>query len=245
MPNFVLSESDVKIIQRLVDQAKNVPINSQIATDTERSFDEAEDHQAPETYIALPPVNGIPGNSVAYSGSGLENTPGSAECDIYQIVYKAGEMILKPVVNLRRTVYNVGSVGIAQDWIPVSRDKYGRWLVIAAAGAVNESIDYEVVEAGCPQFGGGQSQWVYAEVLRVDCHNSVVEVGDIVQIFDPDEDLFNLPTDLLVGARGLAHYRRNDGFVNIVCAVVPEPYDACVWIGTTIKCREEYMPYQA
>lgn len=106
------------------------------------------------------------------------------------------------------------------------------------AGSRNESIDYEVIEAGCPFFAAGQSQWVYAVVLRRDCE-STVNVGDVVQIFDPDEDLFNLPVDLLVGARGTAHLRRNDGFTNIVCAVVPEPYEDCVWIGTNIKCREE------
>lgn len=118
----------------------------------------------------------------------------------------------------------------------------GEWRPVGSGGGSNESIDYEVIEAGCPAFAAGQSQWVYAVVLRVDCQNTV-EPGDVVQIFDPDENKFNLPVDRLVGARGVAHLRRNDGFTNIVCAVVPEPYGDCVWIVATIDCREEvYSP---
>jgi len=57
--------------------------------------------------------------------------PGSADCDIYQIVDDGdGNVTLEYVESFFQTVYNVSSSAIDGDtWVVIKREKYGKWLV--------------------------------------------------------------------------------------------------------------------
>ncbi len=78
MPLLFLSDKDRDLIQGILDKSGNTRVNTPSRPQQERSYTEGQDHQAPETYIALAPTGGIP----AIDGA----TPGSAECDIYKIL---------------------------------------------------------------------------------------------------------------------------------------------------------------
>lgn len=226
-----LSDNDLRILQGMIDREKRQIINSPPMHVTER-WDSGEDHQAPETYVAYPKTSaGIP----ARSG----DEPGEAECDIYAIY---GRPPTLTAVGRSQTVYNLQTSTLGQSHIPVSRDKYGKWLaLVGGSGSGHPSIDFEVyawvpddaLTVGCES--------VYAVVTRVSCGASV-QVGDEVVIYDRDLCWFNIPADILIGTRGWAMWMESD--------ISPYPGDPdfclnaptegeCFWIVRGICCREE------
>jgi hypothetical protein len=138
-----LSDQDVAILQDLINIHKGQLGNTPSRPPTERSWDEAEDHQAPEVYIAKPqtsagipkllPTDGTTGTGTDISGS-LFDEPGKAECDIYQMLVDetSGDPELH-VIGLNLLVHNLSSSDIDQDWILVSRTKFGKWVAIPTA----------------------------------------------------------------------------------------------------------------
>jgi hypothetical protein len=70
----VFNDDDVRILQGLIDREKRQQVNAPSSLITDR-FDQGEDHQAPETYVAYPNTyEGIP----ARDG----DEPGEAACTI-------------------------------------------------------------------------------------------------------------------------------------------------------------------
>lgn len=126
MALHLLTDGDVEVLKGLIAREKarlsNVP-NRPVA------YNEDEYHQAPECYIALVPPEGIPAlNRQLTTGSGdevLDDVPGSAECNIYQLVDDA----FVRVEGLTKLVYNLSSFALApNEWIKIERDKFGTWL---------------------------------------------------------------------------------------------------------------------
>lgn len=102
------------------------------------------DHQAPETYIALTPVLGIPAleTSPGFTGTGSPPTdtdpdndvPGSAMCQIYRIRHEDSSPEMIKIDGLVKTVYNLSGAGIdGNTWVLVTRDKFGAWIVVGSA----------------------------------------------------------------------------------------------------------------
>lgn len=88
----------------------------------------ADSHdQAPETYIALVPEEGIPACEPAVGTGGpafqAGDIPGYADCGIYRITNGA----LAYTRAIKR-VYNLTGSDITERWITVVRDKFGIWL---------------------------------------------------------------------------------------------------------------------
>lgn len=113
MPVIFLSEKDRDLLQELLDKERGDRVNTPSRPPMDRSWEEAEDHQAPETYIALPPAGGIPAmsfNEGATTGTSDDvYTPGSADCDIYKIV----DGVLTDT-GFTKTVYNLSFRDISQ-----------------------------------------------------------------------------------------------------------------------------------
>lgn len=119
-----LTEQDKRLLQGLLDRERR-----ELANTPGRPGDESrehDEHQAPETYIARTPPGGIPA-LLEQVGSGIRDEPGWANCYIYQIV----EGLIYPVSNLFKKVYNLSHERIGGGrWIPVTRDKYGKWIAL-------------------------------------------------------------------------------------------------------------------
>jgi hypothetical protein len=120
----------------------------------ERSFAEAEDHQAPETYIAKPQtVDGIPKLLPSGSGTGTDvsgsayDEPGKADCDIYQILIDGttGDPELH-LIGLNLTVYNITESDLDQAWIVVTRTKFGKWVAVTGGEEITVVTNYQVDE---------------------------------------------------------------------------------------------------
>lgn len=131
----LFNDEDTRILQGLIDREKAGRINN-IRSDSERSFDAGEDHQAPETYIGIPQTGtGIPAlEEVGTSGPGEGDIPGSEMCDIYRVVGTE----LKSI-GLEQRVYNISSTALTQSWIPVTRDKFGNWVALGGGGSIELS----------------------------------------------------------------------------------------------------------
>ncbi len=126
MAKFVLSEADKALLERLAQESKNRPIRGSGGGDPEPVVG-----TAPEVYIAITPVDGIPAIDAF--------VPGSAECDVYRILLNEvgtadppeTEPGLELVDGVTRTVYNLTeSAIIGESWVLVVRDKFGSWIAI-------------------------------------------------------------------------------------------------------------------
>ncbi len=119
-PVYFLTENDRQRLSQMLEmfeaQFKN----------TGRARILEDDHQAPETYVVLIPVAGIP----ARDGT----TPGSATCTICAIRDVSGVDTLD-ALTLALTVYNVADVevdggdGYEEVYGVATRDKFGKWLI--------------------------------------------------------------------------------------------------------------------
>ena len=140
MPPVILSTTDVALLQHVIDKERRDRVNLPPRPPMERSFSEAEDHQAPEVYVAKPQTDaGIPkllpsgtGTGTDVSGSSYDE-PGVAECDIYQILVDAtsGDPELH-VIGLNLNVHNLSASDLEQGWITVIRTKFGKWVAVTA-----------------------------------------------------------------------------------------------------------------
>ncbi len=105
--NF-LTEDDVKILQEALKKIKEGRVNTPSRPPTERSFSQSEDHQGPETYIALPPDGGIPALKPTEDEGGYDE-PGIALCTIWRIRINPATDLpeLYQVEGAEKLVYNL------------------------------------------------------------------------------------------------------------------------------------------
>ena len=108
--------------------------------------------QSPEVYLAKVPPGGIPALSQGgTTGTGtdqpLDDTPGSSECEIYQLMTMDSDTAptFGRVGELTYRVYNLSPTAInASDtpWVTVHKDKFGEWFV-GGTGGGSSDLDFE------------------------------------------------------------------------------------------------------
>lgn len=126
---YFLGEREAAELRQLADK-----LRKQLANTAGRPGRERPDHQAPEVYVARTPAGGIPALDVNTPGTSnvlaADDTPGSAECAIWQRVGTAMQL-----VGTNQTVRNLNSSAIeGHEWVLVVRDKFGDWYVIPPPG---------------------------------------------------------------------------------------------------------------
>jgi len=115
---MVLSENDKRILETFLTKVKSQSQNPSGRPRSEEHID-----QAPETYIALIPAGGLPANGVV---------PGSALCDIYQIIDPTEG---PEACGFSLPIFNMHSSAIPEgEYIIVGRDKFGAWQALGSAG---------------------------------------------------------------------------------------------------------------
>jgi hypothetical protein len=130
-PIIQLSRESIEKLQRLltlVDQDRfNTGLRSQ--------YPEPPLPRSPDVFIALPQTV-VPVLTRIGTGSGSVDSPmegdqpGSAVCDVYQLINGA-----ITAVSRQQTLYNLSATNtIPVDWILVIRDKFGSWFPAAGSG---------------------------------------------------------------------------------------------------------------
>lgn len=123
-----LTREDQKVLQAMIDRVKR-GIEGRPPTHpmTEQAWQEGEDHQAPEVYVAKVPADGIP----ALKG----NVPGVKLCSIYRVVHDPGSTpSVQGVADHVEEVYNLSKVKVPTGFTLVWRDKYGQWFTVHSEG---------------------------------------------------------------------------------------------------------------
>lgn len=137
--NF-LSDEDITILQEVILERKNNRNYQRSAT--ESSWNSREYHPSPETYVAYPQTSaGIPKLLPSGTGTGTDvsgvtyDEPGKAKCDIYRIIENetTGDPELR-TIGFSEYVYNLSSADLDQDWILITRTKFGKWVAVTAEG---------------------------------------------------------------------------------------------------------------
>jgi len=207
-------------------------------------------HQAPEVYVAYPCTSaGIPAREDGDPYTGEADQPGQALCDIYKI--KVSELgygytniaELIEVEGLRKRVYNITTSVLAQDYLIVHRDKFGRWLAGVGAGGGHSVISFEVISLA-PYLVEISSACVAvnAEVLAVSCSAAGVAVGDLVLVYDPYGCWFTVPIDVLEGAHGVAMSMAKGSDWDVPFCVEDIGEGSCYWMVNHLCCMEDIYP---
>jgi hypothetical protein len=123
MPLVDFSDDDLRALRDAVNR-----LLGQREGAENRDVPEDSIHAAPEVYIARV-VGSIPAltqNAVTGTGTGSAaiDTPGSLSCNIYRI-NSSGKT--EPI-GIARTIYNLSRRAFTGEWVPVVRDKSGKWL---------------------------------------------------------------------------------------------------------------------
>lgn len=156
---LVLNENDKRIIQGLINREKT-RVQDKPPRVGRLDWLEGTDHHPPETYVAYPQsAGGIPALS-AGTGAGGSDEPGSATCDIYLI--DADGDLVEPGASFSKTVYNLTTDVLAQDWMTVTRTKYGKWIAVVS-GSSTPLVLYEI--AGVGAYDATSKEWKYNGLL--------------------------------------------------------------------------------
>lgn len=168
----VLSDADVQVLQQLVEEHRSRqmrPIN--------RPAPIVPLPTTPDVYVALTPVNGIPalvadknvGTSTG-SGTGLrtgvKNTPGYADCQIYMVVFSKDKDVngnpvpdLFPVGTITQRVFNLGEEVAGDVWKLIKKDRFGVWwtevkecedgIVTLVTNVCDDVVEFTVFRTPC------------------------------------------------------------------------------------------------
>ncbi len=232
MPLIFLTEQDRDIIQQFLDAHRQDRVNPPNRSRTESSWSEGEDHQAPETYIVLPPDGGIPALS---EGTGPDGTdvPGTADCDVYT---ELGHLTTTPrlvkMPGFTLNVHNLTTKVIESSFLLVSRTKYGIWVAHVAAGACNK-IRFKIISVDST----GPITFATADILSRSCGCETVpeETGtgtaETVDVYDATECFFDEPDEDLVDRIGYADY-----MIDETLEGTGTTQDDCRWEVTMLCC---------
>lgn len=232
MPLIFLSEQDKGIIQRVLDSANKDRVNPPNRSTTDSSFSEGEDHQAPETYIVLPPTGGIPALQEGTGPNGSD-VPGTAECDVYQETGHFGTNPgLEKVKGFTLTVHNLRTKIIERDFLLASRTKYGIWVVPVGPGSCNK-IRFRIISVD----DTGPTTFATVDVLSRSCGCETVpeETGsgtaETVDAYDAAGCFLDEDADDLVDRIGYADYMIDENLEGTGTA-----QDDCRWEVTMLCC---------
>ena len=132
---FALTRDDWKLLQGLLDRERSGYNNPRL-----RSPYPTDQIQPPQVLEFRTPDTGIPGLAEE-TGTGIEDTPGSAECNAYRLIGIGSSAYLVPLPNRSERVYNLSHERIGGNrWIRASQDMFGRWIA-DTSGLGDLSID--------------------------------------------------------------------------------------------------------
>ncbi len=140
--SVLVSDADWATLQEMARAWREGRINTPSRPPTPGDVFGSEDYLAPEVYVAKPQsAGGIP----ALVGK----TPGSDTCDIYKI---GTDGDLAAVTSFEKEVFNLSAEILPQEFIPVERTKYGKWITPKPATSTPAVlrkcvVDYELTEA--------------------------------------------------------------------------------------------------
>ena len=102
---------------------------------------EVPDSDTTEVYIARTIEDGIPAlTPEPGDGPTPKDRPGEAICELYTILRKSTNYELWPIPQLKQRVFNLTAEDIpANEWVPIMRDKFGRWLAVRGGSGVAET----------------------------------------------------------------------------------------------------------
>lgn len=199
----------LKMLKRAHEGGRQNPPSSRLGNDI---FDEPP--QAPETYIALVPEDGIPAaegdpDFITGTGTGTDlvldyrqgDRPGSATCQIYRIINGVLESC-----DFTKLVWNLSGSAITQKWMTVVRDKFGNWLAqVGGAGGQQtcrfEITDTDLIDCGlCHAIVTVRSRPI--GISRVEEENG----SGKITVYDFGKCWLNNPPSLLLGKFGHAVY---------------------------------------
>lgn len=123
---FALTEAETLLLREMARDFRSRKTNKPIAEAAEWGKTYGEDSQSPETFIAKPLSSTIP--ALDENGTTADATAGEGECEIYQIV----NSVLEPT-GITKTVYNLSERAFRQKFIIITRDKFGKWIVVAGS----------------------------------------------------------------------------------------------------------------
>lgn len=139
---YVLSEQDLRMIRRLLNEHNRRRLNTENRGEVQTI--ENEEMMTPEVYVAKTGDYGIPALTTA-DGTGTNpgsdyDTLGNELCTVHRAVPNGAVVELRPVPGYEKRVYNfTGSAISPNAWILTTRDKYGIWYAVAAAGGSGAS----------------------------------------------------------------------------------------------------------
>lgn len=228
----ILTDDDYRVLKELLTQFRlgRVPgVSTRIG-----NLDTEMDYQAPEVYIALPPIDGIPaldkGNEIAGTGSGERDVPGSAVCDIYQTIIHPTTKLpeLWPVPDFTKLVYNLSGEDIAQDWVVIKRTKFGRW-VVEPSGSQCDFVAFIIDEADCET----GTATVTITHRTCPCTSVPDEYGiDKLDVYDATCFFVQATNANLIGRAGFAKRMRSDTDTHETGTGTGTAGETCRWIIT-------------
>lgn len=130
----VLTEQDFSILRQVIHEFRSKRINTPLHSQ------EQYDHQAPETYVAVA-LHDIPAviDSVSSTGTGSGtvaegDVAGKGNCRLFRIMGSDDTLDRLPVTV---QAFNISGTFIASgQLIILSRDKFGKWLILNGGGAL-------------------------------------------------------------------------------------------------------------
>lgn len=118
----VLSNRDLDLIQKLLDEGKRRPGG--------RPAIREMDYPAPDVYVARTPESGIPAIDQDV-GSGHNDYVNASHCQVYQLLEVGTGGTFEAVDGFTVPVYNLGTSAVTGGtWVIVVRDKFGGWYVV-------------------------------------------------------------------------------------------------------------------
>ena len=145
----VLSDSDIEILKRIVEKEKKGLIGGRYPG--EKNWSPEDDQNTPEVYVAIPPTTGIPAlEFTGTNGPGEGDTPGEAECEIYQLIDDGtNPPTLLPMDVGTKTVYNIRTAAISgeSEWIVVHRSKTGAWIAANSSSERVRECRFQIVSS--------------------------------------------------------------------------------------------------
>jgi hypothetical protein len=203
---MVLRDFNPRDLQRLQELAARM----QGSKVSQEFFDSSREEvfRGPEVYIArvTTPLPAIAQFSGTATGSQDWDTPGSAVLPFYRI---SSSGVTEPI-GISRTVYNLSSVAISEEWVPVVRTKGGVWVTYCCS-EITSGVCNACEDGTYPPNCGGENCSNFNTTFRVpilsvvdNCAGYRLELEpldfcgyeDLVIIFAPDD--LEEPTQVII-----------------------------------------------
>lgn len=104
----------------VVNPRSRIPVSFSLA--------EGEDHQSPEVYMGYPTsASGIP--ALTAGASPANDVPGTGTCDVYTLDLSSPTSPVMRSAGFTLRVYNFSEEAFSQNWLLLTREKSGAWIV--------------------------------------------------------------------------------------------------------------------